>query len=64
MQEVSPALRKLIITDAIDHARKVGAYQAREWLDTYLAYLRSEDPDGHGYDEPTDLSSGRNVDLS
>jgi hypothetical protein len=45
-EEISAGLRKLIIQDAIKHAKHVGAYQAYDWLESYLVYLQRKEYDG------------------
>lgn len=44
-EEISGAVRKLILTDAMKHAKHVGAYQAYDWLVSYLVYLQRKEND-------------------
>ncbi len=41
MPEITYALRIAVLRDTINRTHEVGAYQAREWLESYLTYLET-----------------------
>lgn len=43
MPEIDLPLRIAILKEAINYAKKVGAYQAYDWLESHVHYLRSTD---------------------
>ena len=43
MPELSYAIRVAVIKDVLAHAKKVGAYQSYDWLQTHLKLLETKE---------------------
>lgn len=45
MSKITLSTKINVLEDVIEFASKVGAYQARHWLETHVIYLRIEEHD-------------------
>jgi hypothetical protein len=43
MPDITYVMRINVLIDAVERTHEVGAYQAREWLESYLTYLEIQE---------------------
>ena len=48
MPEIDLPLRIAVLKDTIKYAKKVGAYQAYDWLEHHIEYLKVQEHDKTG----------------
>lgn len=57
MPEITYPIRINVLRDAIARTHKVGAYQAREWLESYMTFLEIQENDRSDTDTTRDTTT-------